>query len=240
MPMFPEATRAFAPILMWMASGGIVYGALLAVIQTDLKSALAYSSLSHVSYILLGLFSLQVSGLSGALLQMLNHGIAIAGLFLVAGLLEKRASSFELSAFGGLAKTAPLLATALMILLLSSVALPGTNGFVGEFLILVSSFRVNQAATVLAATGMVLGAVYMLNIYQKTMFGRAQTSGADSWPDLKGRELMVFLLLGFAIIGIGLLPETFLSQSRQAIEITAARIMSDAPKIGQAEQVFKF
>lgn len=239
MPMFPEATRAYAPVLMWLAAAGIVYGALLAIVQKNLKSVIAYSSLSHVSYILLGMFSLQPSGLSGALLQMVNHGIAIAGLFLIVGWLESRRGSLELSAFGGLAKTTPLLASAFMVMILSSVALPGTNGFVGEFLVLMASFRVEQATTVLAASGMVLGAVYMLNIYQKTMFGSASKDFAD-WSDLQAREVVVMLALVAAIIGIGVAPQSYLQQSRLAVETTVKRINPDGFKQDQAEQVSKF
>jgi len=238
LPFFPEAARSFSPVLMWMAAIGIVYGAVLAIAQKNLKTAIAYSSLSHVSYILLGLFSLSASGMSGALLQMVNHGIAIAGLFLLVGLLEKKRGSLDLSAFGGLARATPLLATSFMVMVLSSVALPGTNGFVGEFLVLVASFRVNSGATILAATGMVLGAVYMLNLYQKTMFGAPSSESVNaSWSDLGMKEIIVMVVLGAGVIGIGVAPQTYLVRSKLSIESAVKRISSETSKTDPSGQV---
>ncbi len=241
LPLFPDAARAFAPTLMWLAAFGIVYGAVLAIVQKNLKTAIAYSSLSHVSYILLGLFSLSPSGMSGALLQMVNHGIAIAGLFLVVGWLEKKSDSLDLSSFGGLAKSTPLLATSLMVMVLSSVALPGTNGFVGEFMVLVASFRVHAGPTILAATGMVLGAVYMLNVYQKTMFGAAGAEGLKvSWSDLGAKEILVMVALSAAVVGIGVAPQSYLELSKKSIEATVKHISPEGPKPEQPVQVSNF
>jgi NADH-quinone oxidoreductase subunit M len=228
MPLFPDAMRAFSPVLMWLAAGGIVYGALLALAQSNLKTAIAYSSLSHVSYILLGLFSLQSVAISGALLQMVNHGLAIAGLFFVVGWLEARRGSQELSAFGGWAKKTPILATFFMVMVLSSVALPGTNGFVGEFMILLSSFKADAAATALAATGMVLGALYMLNVYQRTMFGPTPAETPQESRDLNVAEALVMSVLTFFVVAIGLGPQPFLVRSQQAVEATSKRVHGEA------------
>jgi NADH-quinone oxidoreductase subunit M len=241
LPLFPDAARAFAPALMWLAAIGIVYGAFLAIAQKNLKTAIAYSSLSHVSYILLGLFSLTPSGMNGALLQMVNHGIAITGLFLLVGHLEKNRGSLELTAFGGLAKTTPVLATSFMMMVLSSVALPGTNGFVGEFMVLVSSFRVDSGATILAATGMVLGAVYMLNLYQKTMFGGAsQEAPAGAWTDLSVKEIVVMAALSAAVVGIGVAPQGYLARSKVAIEATVKHISPETKEPDQSGRVSNF
>lgn len=242
LPLFPDAARAFGPALMWLAAIGIVYGALLAIAQKNLKSAIAYSSLSHVSYILLGLFSLTPSGMNGALLQMVNHGIAIAGLFLLVGHLEKSRGSLELAAFGGLAKTTPLLATSFMVMVLSSVALPGTNGFVGEFMVLVSSFRVDSGATILAATGMVLGAVYMLNVYQKTMFGGASEDAPTGtvWADLSVKEIVVMAALSAAVVGIGVAPQGYLARSKVAIEATVKHISPETTEPDTSGRVSNF
>ncbi|WP_141732650.1 complex I subunit 4 family protein [Oligoflexus tunisiensis] len=241
LPLFPEAARAFGPTLMWLAAIGIVYGALLAIAQKNLKTAIAYSSLSHVSYILLGLFSLTPSGMNGALLQMVNHGIAITGLFLLVGHLEKSRGSLELSAFGGLAKTTPVLATSFMMMVLSSVALPGTNGFVGEFMVLVSSFRVESGATILAATGMVLGAVYMLNLYQRTMFGATEgNTAAVSWSDLSVKEIVVMAVLSTAVVGIGVAPQGYLDRSKLAIEATVKHISPEPTQPDQSGRVSTF
>lgn len=223
-PLFPDAARAFSTVLMGIAAFGIIYGALLAIVQKDFKTVVAYSSLSHVSYILLGLFSLRAEGMGGALLQMVNHGIAIAGLFLITGFLEKRRGSLELKDFGGWAPQTPILATGFMIITLSTVALPGSGGFVGEFAILVASFRVNGVVTAFAATGMVLGALYMLNIYQKTMFGPYADKEAEKVSDLNAREMGVLAVLGLCIVGIGVAPQPFLAPSRIVIEESAKRV----------------
>lgn len=226
-PMFPEAAHSFQPVLMSLAAFGIVYGALLAIVQKNFKTAVAYSSLSHVSYILLGMFSLKAEGMGGALLQMVNHGIAIAGLFMISGFLEKRRGSLELKDFGGWAPQTPVLATGFMVIVLSTVALPGSGGFVGEFAILVASFRVNGTITAVAATGMVLGAVYMLNLYQKTMFGPYVDDYVKKVADLDFREIFVLVVLGIFIVGIGMAPQPFLTPSRTAIEESAKRVSPD-------------
>lgn len=226
-PLFPEAANAFSTVLMGLAAFGITYGALLAIVQKDFKSVVAYSSLSHVSYILLGLFSLKAEGMGGALLQMVNHGIAIAGLFLITGFLEKRRGSLLLKDFGGWAPQTPLLATGFMLIVLSTVALPGSGGFVGEFAILVASFRVNPVITAFAATGMVLGAVYMLNLFQKTMFGKFADPEAEKVSDLNAREIAVLAVLGLGILGIGVSPQPFLAPSRTTIEESARRLAPD-------------
>ena len=226
-PMFPEAAHSFQPVLMSLAAFGIVYGALLAIVQKNFKTAVAYSSLSHVSYILLGLFSLKAEGMGGALLQMVNHGIGIAGLFMISGFLEKRRGSLELKDFGGWAPQTPVLATGFMVIVLSTVALPGSGGFVGEFAILIASFRVNGYITAVAATGMVLGAVYMLNLYQKTMFGRYVDDYVKKVSDLDLREILVLVVLGIFIVGIGMTPQPFMAPSRTAIEDSAKRVSPD-------------
>ncbi|MBC7661944.1 MAG: NADH-quinone oxidoreductase subunit M [Chitinophagaceae bacterium] len=223
-PLFPEATHAFGPVLMSLAAFGIVYGALLAIVQSDFKTAVAYSSLSHVSYILLGLFSMKAEGMGGSLLQMVNHGISITGLFLVAGFLDKRRGSLALKDFGGWAIQTPVLATAFMVIVLSTVALPGSGGFVGEFAILIAAFRVNGYITAVAATGMVLGAVYMLNLYQKTMFGPFADDYVDKVNDLDFREIATMVVLGLFIVGIGMAPQTFMAPSRAAVEESAKRV----------------
>ncbi len=215
MLLCPLALKAFAPVLMMLAAFGIVYGALLAIVQTDVKSLIAYSSLSHVSYILLGLFSLTEGGIGGALIQMLNHGVIIAGLFFIAGILEQRRGSLQLEEFGGWASKTPLLAIAFFVLTLGAVALPGTNGFVGEFLILVASFKANSTATVIAGLGVVLGAVYMLRLYQKTMFG--PESDSAKVEDLDFPETNFLFALVIAVIIIGLAPQPFLARSQEAV-----------------------
>ncbi len=224
LPLFPQAMHAYGPVLMWMAAAGVIYGALLALAQKNIKAAIAYSSLSHVSYILLGLFSLQGAGISGSLLQMVNHGIVIAGLFFLAHCLEERRGSQLLTDFGGWARATPLLASFLMLFVLSSVALPGTNGFVGEFMVLIASFRVNALATAVAAAGMVFGALYMLNVYQRVMFGASKVGAAIEQKDLGFAEVLVVTVLGGFVVGIGIAPQPFLSRSVAAVETLKQRI----------------
>lgn len=231
LPLLPQAMQAYAPVLMWLAAIGVIYGALLALAQKNLKTAIAYSSLSHVSYILLGLFSLQGAGMSGALLQMVNHGIVIAGLFFIAHWLEQRRGSQQLADYGGWAQATPFLASFLLIFVLSSVALPGTNGFVGEFMVLIASFRSHPLPTSLAAGGMVIGALYMLNIYQKLMFGPVQTAGGGAGRDLGFAEAMVVLVLAGFVVGIGVAPQPFLARSMPAIESIKKRLLQPEPSL---------
>ncbi len=220
-PLCPQAVQAYSPVLMGLAALGIVYGALLAIVQTDLKSLIAYSSLSHVSYVLLGLFSLTEGGMGGALIQMLNHGIIIAGLFFVASILEQRRGSLLLKDFGGWSQATPVLAVCFFILTLGAVALPGTNGFVGEFMILVASFKASVGATVLAGLGVILGAVYMLQLYQKTMFGPLKEG--DKPSDASFLEASFLTLLVAAVIGIGVAPQSFLERSQEAVHAVRSR-----------------
>lgn len=225
-PLFPQAMQAYAPVLMWLAAIGVIYGAMLALAQKNLKAAIAYSSLSHVSYILLGLFSLQQAGMQGALLQMVNHGIVIAGLFFLAAWLEQRRGSQLLVDFGGWAQATPFLASFLLLFVLSSVALPGTNGFVGEFMVLIASFRTQAWATGIAAGGMVLGALYMLNVYQKLMFGKASGGAAPAAPrDLCFTEVFILGVLGAFVVGIGVAPQPYLARSTLAVEALKKRLV---------------
>lgn len=232
LPLFPDAMHAYSSILMGLAAIGVVYGALLALSQSNMKTAIAYSSLSHVSYILLGLFSLEGPGLSGALIQMCNHGIVIAGLFLVVAWLERRSGSLELAAYGGWAKKAPVLASFFMIYTLSSVALPGTSGFVGEFMVLMASFQVQTTATVIAATGMVLGALYMLNIYQKTMFGPSTEPRLAHKAELDGAEILTATALASFVLVLGIWPGILLNRSNAAIEAVVKRFDEPRRAIG--------
>ena len=172
MPLFPAALVASTALISWLAIIGIVYGAVMCIMQTDLKMLIAYSSVSHLCYVMLGIFALNIQGFQGGIYQMLNHGISTGGLFLIVGMIYERRHTRMIADFGGLTKVMPRLAVFFMIVTLSSIALPGTNGFVGEFLILLGAFRSNMLYGVLASTGVILGAVYMLLMFQRVMFGK--------------------------------------------------------------------
>jgi NADH-quinone oxidoreductase subunit M len=172
-PLFPQASAEYARLFMYIAVFGIVYGALVAMVQPDIKKLVAYSSVSHLGYVMLGLFAFNTEGVSGGVYQMLNHGISTGGLFLLVGMIYERTHSREISKYGGLAKALPVFAIAFFIMTLSSIAVPGTNGFIGEFLILFGAFKADAWLTVVAVTGVVWGAVYMLWMYKRVFFGPA-------------------------------------------------------------------
>jgi len=209
-PLFPVAAVAATPIIRWMAIIGILYGALMCLVQTDLKRLIAYSSVSHLGYVMLGLFAFNVQGLQGGVYQMLNHGISTGGLFLIVGMIYERRHTRMIADFGGLSGEMPRIAAFFMIVVLSSIALPGTNGFVGEFLILLGAFRSHVLSGVLAATGVVLGAVYMLWMFQRVMFGKITKEENRGLPDLTGRETAILVVVVFFVFLMGLYPSPFL------------------------------
>src|SRR5204862_8270763 len=187
-PLFPDAAHYFIPYLAVLAIIGIVYGALVAMVQPDLKKLVAYSSVSHLGFVVLGLCALNVNGVQGAVYQMLNHGVSTGGLFMIVGMLSDRRHTRLIAEFGGLKAVMPRLVACFLLVTLSSVALPGTNGFVGEFLILLGGFRAFPRLTVFAATGVILSAVYMLWMFQRVNYGEVTNEKNRSLPDLSPRE----------------------------------------------------
>src|SRR5207237_570608 len=192
MPLFPQAALAFAPAIAVLGVIGIVYGSLMCMAQTDLKRLIAYSSVAHLGFVMLGLSALTPESVSGAVLQMVNHGISTGALFLMVGYLYERTHTRDLSAYGGLATVAPAVAATFLVITLPSLALPGTNGFVGEFLVLIGTFssRVLAGAVPLAvigASGVILGAVYMLWVYQRVFFGPPRKAAGHGLQDLTVR-----------------------------------------------------
>lgn len=212
-PFFPQAAFYFADFFILMGVIGILYGAFCAMAQTDFKKLVAYSSVSHMGYIMVGLFSFQKIALAGSLYQMVNHGIAAGGLFMVVGFLYERLHTRNLNDFGGLAKVVPLMSIAFLIMTLSSVALPGTNGFVGEFTILLGSFQVKPWFVLFAGAGVIFGAVYALKAYQMVMLGPQTRSDLDHLHDLNAKEIIAMVVLTAFIFGIGFFPKTFFGKS---------------------------
>jgi NADH-quinone oxidoreductase subunit M len=211
---------------MILASIAIVYGAWVAMVQPDIKKLVAYSSVSHMGYVILGLFSLNEIGATGAVYQMLNHGISTGGLFLLVGMIYERRHTREIKDFGGITRVMPLFAIAFMIMTLSSVALPGTNGFVGEFLILLGSWKANPGLTALATTGVIFGAVYMLWMFQRVMFGPITDKENESLTDLTGREIAVLTPLIVAVFFMGVYPNFFFSKMDPSVQKFLSRSVS--------------
>jgi NADH-quinone oxidoreductase subunit M len=218
-PLFPVATMKFTPLFAVLAVIGIIYGALVAMMQDDVKKLVAYSSVSHLGFVMLGIFAMNLQGLSGGMLQMINHGISTGALFLIVGFIYERRHTRLIVDFGGLAKQMPVFATIFMIITFSSVGLPGTNGFVGEFLILVGAFESElRWYAVIGTTGVILAAVYMLWMFQRVMFGKLTNPKNAVLTDLSAREVMVMLPLLLFVFWIGFYPNTFFDKMNPSLE----------------------
>jgi len=218
LPLFPDATIKFIPLIAVLAIIGIIYGALVAMVQPDLKKLVAYSSVSHLGFVVLGIFALNPQGLSGGVIQMVNHGLSTGALFLIVGMIYERRHTRMIEDFGGLAKVLPVFATFFMIVTLSSIGLPGLNGFVGEFLILLGAFQANIWYGVFAASGVILAAVYMLWMFQRVMFGPVKHEENKLLKDLSVREIVVMVPLILFIVGIGVYPKPMLDRIEPAIQ----------------------
>jgi len=235
MPLFPAAALHYAPAIAALGVVGIVYGSLMCMAQTDLKRLIAYSSVAHLGFVMLGLSALTAEAVNGAVLQMVNHGISTGALFLIIGYFYERTHTRDLAQYGGVARVAPALSAVFLVVVLSSIGLPGTNGFIGEFLILIGSFTSaqlgswrgmprGQILSVVAATGVILGAVYMLWMVQRTIFGPKRRVAEHGMPDLTLREWATVVPLLAAIFLIGLYPQPFLSATRLPTEDLIQRV----------------
>ena len=214
--LFPEASRFFAPLMMTLGVVGILYGAVVATMQTDVKRLIAYSSVAHLGFIVLGIFALNTEGLSGGLLQMVNHGLSTGALFLLVGFIYERRHTREIGELGGLARPAPILAAVFMLVMLSSVGLPGLNGFVGEFLVLLGAFEAHRWWAVAATVGVILAAVYLLWAYQRVFHGPARGDNAKM-ADLRWREGLVLAPLLVLIIFLGVYPRPVLERMQPSV-----------------------
>ncbi|HYA96900.1 MAG TPA: NADH-quinone oxidoreductase subunit M, partial [Methylomirabilota bacterium] len=203
LPLFPDASRRAAPWVAALAIIGIVYGALVALVQPNLKKLVAYSSVSHLGFVVLGIFAFHAISLQGAVFQMLNHGVSTGALFLLVGMLYERRHSFEISEFGGLATPMPRLAAFFLFVALSSLGLPILNGFVGEFLVLLGTFQVHANWAAWAAVGVILSAAYLLWSYQRVFFGEVTNEKNKSLPDLSRREKWVLAVIAFVTLWMG-------------------------------------
>jgi len=217
-PLFPAAAYAAIPLMSVLAIIGIVYGAIVSMMQPDLKRLIAFSSVSHLGYVMLGMFAFNMQGVEGSIYQMLNHGVSTGGLFLIVGMLYERRHTRMIADFGGLATPMPIFAIFFMIVTLSSVALPGTNGFVGEFLILLGAFRANKVFGILGTTGVVLGAVYMFWMFQRVMFGEVKKEENRKLVDLGKREIVILCSVVFFVVLMGVYPKMFFKKMDASVE----------------------
>jgi NADH-quinone oxidoreductase subunit M len=229
LPLFPDASRWAAPVVITLAVIGILYGALVAIGQTDIKRLIAYTSISHFGFITLGIFAMTTTAQSGSTLYMFNHGFSTAALFLIAGFMISRRGSRLIADFGGVQRVAPLLAGTFLVAGLSSLALPGLSSFISEFLVLVGTFPRYQVAAVLATLGIILASVYILLMYQRTMTGEP-TEATSRFRDLDRREVAVVAPLVAVIIALGFYPKPLLDVINPAVERTVEQAGQSDPE----------
>ena len=218
LPMFPEASEYFAPMIFWLSVIAIIYTSLIALVQEDMKKLIAYSSVAHMGFVTLGIFTATTQGIEGGIFQMLSHGIISAALFLCVGVVYDRLHSREISRYGGLVKNMPKYATVFMIFMLGSVGLPGTSGFVGEFLSLLGAFTVDTTVAFFATTGVVLGAAYMLVLYRRVVFGEQKNEDAAAMKDLDRREFFYLAPLAALVIVLGVSPGMVMDKVSPSVE----------------------
>jgi len=225
-PLFPNAAVKLLPLVSVLALIGIIYGALVCLMQEDLKRLVAFSSVSHLGYVMLGMFAFNTQGLQGSIYQMLNHGISTGALFLIVGIIYERRHTRMIADFGGLSKVMPVYAAIFMIVTLSSIGLPGTNGFVGEFLILLGAFKARTIYGVLGATGVVLGAAYMLWMFQRVMFGELKNPENLKLQDLNRREIVYMVPMVILIFVMGIYPKLFFKK----MDVTVEHFLQDVTR----------
>jgi NADH-quinone oxidoreductase subunit M len=226
LPLLPEASVIWAPYMMYLSLIAIIYGALVCMMQKDMKKLIAYSSVSHMGFVTAGLFALNYDGLAGSIIQQLNHGLSTGALFLIVGLIYERRHTKKISDFGGLSQPMPIYAALFLLATLSSIGMPGLNGFIGEFTILVGVFQVSKTWAVLASLGIILGAAYMLWLYQRVMFGPCDRPENQRVWDLNGREILTLVPLVILMFWIGLYPAPTFNAIRTSVESTVETLRS--------------
>jgi NADH-quinone oxidoreductase subunit M len=224
MPLFPGAALAAAPYIIVLAVVGIIYGAVVAMMQSDIKKLVAYSSVSHLGFVMLGLFAFNMQGIQGAIYQMLNHGLSTGALFLLVGMIYERRHTRLIDAYGGLWKQVPIFSALLMVITFSSIGLPGLNGFVGEFLILLGAFAATPFWAAAAASGVILGAIYMLWMYRRVIFGPLVDPENEKLKDLGAREQIILAPIVLLVLLMGIYPQPFLQTMKPAVELTLKRV----------------
>jgi NADH-quinone oxidoreductase subunit M len=228
LPLFPDASLTFAPVILVLAVVGIIYGAWVCTVQPDLKKLVAYSSVSHLGFVMLGIFTLNTPGLVGSVLQMVNHGLSTGALFLLVGMVYERRHTRLIADFGGLWQPMPAFSALFLLVALSSLGLPGLNGFVGEFLVLVGAFQGHRGLAVVATAGIIFAAVYLLWMYQRVAFGPVTRDENQSLPDLTPREWAVMVPVVLFIVWIGVYPGPFTRPTEATLEALIAQVQAKA------------
>ncbi len=217
-PMFPEASADFAPMVFALSVVAVIYTSLVALVQQDMKKLIAYSSVAHMGFVTIGMFTMTTQGVEGSIFQMLSHGIVSGALFLCVGVVYDRMHTREIAAYGGLANNMPRYALVFMVFMMASVGLPGTSGFVGELLILAGAFKVNTWLAALTATGLILGAAYMLYLYRRVIFGVLDKDSLKALLDLSPREIAVFAPLVVLVFWMGIYPSSFIDMMSVSVD----------------------
>jgi NADH-quinone oxidoreductase subunit M len=227
--MFPQASADFAWLVFALSMVAVVYTSLVALVQSDMKKLIAYSSVAHMAIVTAGLFAFNVQGLEGAMIVMLSHGLVSAALFLCVGIIYDRLHTREIARYGGLAINMPYYALFFMLFTMASIGLPGTSGFVGEFLSLAGVYQTSSLVALICGTGIILGAAYMLYLYRRVAFGGQTNADAAAMPDISAREWLMMAPIAAAVLWMGVYPESFLAPMRADIAALDARIAAAAP-----------
>jgi NADH-quinone oxidoreductase subunit M len=222
--MFPEASAQLVWLIFGLSLVAIVYTSLVALVQRDMKKLIAYSSVAHMAFVTIGIFAFNRQGLEGALIVMLSHGLVSGALFLCVGVVYDRLHSREIDRYGGLSNNMPAYALLFMLFTMASVGLPGTSGFVGEFLALVGAYEANSFVAAVATTGIILGAAYMLWLYWRIAFGTSRNADAAAMPDLNRRELVLLVPIALVVLWMGVYPESFMAPMRKDVGILLERV----------------
>jgi NADH-quinone oxidoreductase subunit M len=229
LPMFPEASAQLVWVIFGLSMVAVVYTSLVALVQRDMKKLIAYSSVAHMAFVTIGLFAFNRQGIEGALIVMLSHGLVSGALFMCVGVIYDRLHTREIDRYGGLANNMPAYSVLLLLFTMAAVGLPGTSGFVGEFLALIGSYAANSWVAFVATTGIILGAAYMLWLYWRVAYGTSRNADAAAMPDLNGRELASLGAIAAVVLWMGIYPESFLAPMRQDVGLLLARIERAAP-----------
>jgi NADH-quinone oxidoreductase subunit M len=229
LPMFPEASAQLVWIVFGLSLVAIVYTSLVALVQRDMKKLIAYSSVAHMAFVTIGIFTFNRQGIEGALIVMLSHGLVSGALFLCVGVVYDRLHTREIDRYGGLSNNMPAYALLFMLFTMASVGLPGTGGFVGEFLSLIGAYRASSLLAFVATTGIILGAAYMLYLYWRVAYGTSRNADAAAMPDLTVREFVSLGAIAAVVLWMGVYPESFLAPMRQDVGALLARVERAAP-----------